>query len=151
VTYSEPSNIDLNYAQYTDAQHGLLGIASGLQEDYAHDVLGAWLRTDGKVVMVTASDKGTRVAQRAFGDDPNVEIQAGHVSQAEIGQLATQLHDQVIPTLFEAGQSPETGGMFITLSAEPTDDQKAALETFAEEHGVTIRVEINVGGAVEMD
>lgn len=116
--------------------------------------LGSYLSEDGTVVIVASSKAGEDLAG-STNFAVKVELQRAPIALREVPELGEEvraLTPHLTKEFVEWGADPESGGIQVVVGDELTDDDREAIERFAEERNLPITVEIVPGlGPAHLD
>ncbi|GAB3765789.1 hypothetical protein FB382_002024 [Nocardioides ginsengisegetis] len=111
---------------------------------------GTYVREADSVVVLVATDhRGVALAEERFADFGDaVAIERAEHSHQDINGLADRLRE-IVPGFAEDfrtwGASYTGTGLMVQVGAPPTEDQRAAIETFAQRHRLPMEVYVVEG------
>ncbi|MEJ7794150.1 MAG: hypothetical protein WKF50_01245 [Nocardioides sp.] len=119
--------------------------AAALVEEYPSQFLGSYVDQAGRVVLRPSDERGQALADTIDADPDSWRVVTASVSLDEANALAGDLK-ALTPFLDSSvhtwGASPEYGGIFIELQGAPADDERAAIEDFADANALPVAVAV---------
>jgi len=145
VTYHEGMSALPDSSVFEAADSRARHAAAGLVDWEDAHFAGTYVReSDSVVVVVATDDRGAALAEKRFAEfgDALVIERAEH-SHREINRLADRLREGV-PGFGEDfsmwGANYTATGLKVEVGAPPTEDERIAVEAFAEQHRLPIEV-----------
>lgn len=131
-----------------DSVQELAWSAAELVDLHPDVLLGSYVSEDGVVVVVAGADEGRVLAEKALGSIGGLRIEDSDWTADDLSDLGPGLIKSAgiaDGTIFAWGPDPESGGMLISAGRDLTDLERAAVQEFAESHGLAIRVAVIPG------
>ncbi len=150
VTYHEGMPVLPDDSVFEDADQRARTMAAELVDWEDAHFAGTYVREeDSVVVLVATDDRGVALAEEAlaeFGDA--VAIERTEHDHREINRLADRLRE-VVPDFGEDflmwGASYTGTGLQVQVGEFPKEDERPAIEAFAEQHRVPVEVYVVEG------